>query len=738
MPIRSSSMGGTPFGNTANRPSSPQIGQTYYNGELGYLEIYTSAGWTSAVKAIPFGNTSSRPANPQIGQPYFNGQESRLELYTTTTGWQNIVQETPAVVNVVGQLNETASSTIQINGTNFAAGAVAYVVGTNGVETAATTTSLVSVVEISAVFPGLSASYEPYDVKVVNPSNLYGVLYETLSVNNVPVWSTAAGSLGTFTELQSVSVTVAATDTTDSTNSPLSYSVVSGSLPPGLSLSSAGIISGTLSSNVITNTTYSFTIAATDGRNTAITRAFSITINDRDPIWSTGTTLPTFTRNVAYSTTVAATEDDSGAITYSLVSGSLPTGLSLSSSGVISGIPTSSTNASFTARATVTASGTTADRTFNMPNTGPVWTTFGTIGYTNTYSYQLVATDDSGISPTYSIASGTLPTGLSLSPSGLITGSTSSTGSPVSVTFRATDQNGQFSNQTLSFTLPLYSFSSHTFTTAGRSLATGPSLAEIQSAYSSASWAQNSSYLNMTTNGYQKWTVPVTGQYTITAAGARGNSGSGNGGSGAVMSGNFNLIGGEYITVAVGQMGGVGSAGGGSGGGGSFVYRDSSSSPLIVAGGGGGGGDDGAGISASLSTSGNSDSTSNNSGGSNGSGGQSGGDWGGSGGGGITGNGNGGRNSSTIVDSGGRSYTNGLTNTSFPSSYGAQGGFGGGGATSWAPGGGGGYSGGAGRFSNGSGADHGGGAGGGSYNIGTSQSNTISNNSSGYVSVVLI
>lgn len=44
MPIRYSSSGGTPFGDTANRPSSPQVGQTYYNGQLGYLEIYTVSG----------------------------------------------------------------------------------------------------------------------------------------------------------------------------------------------------------------------------------------------------------------------------------------------------------------------------------------------------------------------------------------------------------------------------------------------------------------------------------------------------------------------------------------------------------------------------------------------------------------------------------------------------------------------------------------------------------------------
>ena len=41
--------GGTASGSTNNRPASPAIGDTYYNGTLGRLEIYTSNGWMSAV-----------------------------------------------------------------------------------------------------------------------------------------------------------------------------------------------------------------------------------------------------------------------------------------------------------------------------------------------------------------------------------------------------------------------------------------------------------------------------------------------------------------------------------------------------------------------------------------------------------------------------------------------------------------------------------------------------------------
>jgi hypothetical protein len=444
MAIKRSSQGGTPFGTTANRPANPAVGQTYYNGTLGYLEIYTASGWAAAAKGIAFGNTANRPASPDLGTPYFNGQEARLELYTGN-GWQNIVQETPAVVSVVGQLNETTTSTLTINGTNFAAGAQAFVVGTNGVETVANTTTLVSVVEVTAVFPALPPANGPYDVKIVNPSNLYGVLYETLGVNDAPIWSTSAGSLGTFTELDVISITTAVSDTTDSTNSPLQYTLVSGSLPAGLSLNSTtGVISGT-ATNALTNTTYSFTLGASDSRNTVQTRAFSITINDRSPVWVTSSALPVFTRNAAYSTSVSATEDESGAITYSLISGSLPTGLTLSSAGLISGTPTSSINTSFTIRATVTASGNTADRAFTMANLAPVWSTASgalTSALKDTaYSYQLVVSDDNTI--TYSLLSGSLPTGITLSSSGLLSGTPTvgSAGTPSSFTIRATDTN---------------------------------------------------------------------------------------------------------------------------------------------------------------------------------------------------------------------------------------------------------------------------------------------------------
>jgi hypothetical protein len=238
---------------------------------MGVSKLNPSAG------GIPFGDTAGRPTE-QIGKIYSNGEAARLELYTET-GWQNIVQEVPGVASVSGIYSEASDSgTITISGTNFISGAIASAIGTNGVEVLASSTTYNSLVQLTAVFTGLSNTNEPYDIKVTNPSNLFGLIPDALYINASPVWQTASGSLGTFSELVSMSVSATATDPESET---ITYSLASGSsLPSGISLnSSTGAISGTLP-DVATNTTYSFTINASDGVNT-IPRSFSFISGQR-------------------------------------------------------------------------------------------------------------------------------------------------------------------------------------------------------------------------------------------------------------------------------------------------------------------------------------------------------------------------------------------------------------------------------------------------------------------------
>jgi hypothetical protein len=299
---------------------------------------------TSQFGGIPFGNNANRPTGA-TGQPYFNGEEKRLELYTSS-GWQNIVSETPGVVSVSGNYIESLNSgTLEIIGTNFTTGAIASVIGTNGIEVNANSTTVNSIVSISAVFSGLSNANEPYDVKVTNTSNLFGLLVDSFYINASPAWQTASGSLGTFAEEVAMSVSAVATD-----ESAITYSLASGSsLPAGVALnSSTGLISGTLPS-ISTNTTYTFTINASDGSNTVVPRTFSF-VSNAAPVWVTSAgSLGSFFNGTSI-TTSALSVTDTDTISYALASGSsLPSGLNLNSStGVISGnLPSVNSNTTY-------------------------------------------------------------------------------------------------------------------------------------------------------------------------------------------------------------------------------------------------------------------------------------------------------------------------------------------------------------------------------------------------------
>jgi hypothetical protein len=288
---------------------------------------------------------------------------------------------------------------------------------------------------------------------------------------------------------------------------------------------------------------------------------------------------------------------------------------------------------------------------------------------------------------------------------------------------------------------PLYSFTSHTFTTAGKSGKSGPTLNEVKNAYSNVSWAQNSDFLNMKKEGIQEWTVPVSGNYTIRAVGAgvpydtryiiNGMNKFQNGMDATIT---CDLLKNEIIQILVGQKPipitintGIGGAGG------TFVVRGTQT-PIIIAGGGGGRGDGGASISSNASavTSGQrGDGTTGWSGGVGGINGAGGSNSSGGGGGGFIKN---------DMGSGGLSFISGGLGGTAVVNY-TSGGFGGGGASGGnsggaGGGGGGGYSGGGGGGTDGSYWSSGGG--GGSYSItGSFTSSSANNNDNGFVVVTL-
>ena len=219
----------------------------------------------------------------------------------------------------------------------------------------------------------------------VDGSNLLNVTTDITGKVDKISWTHAAGSVGTFNEEGNIG-TIALGGVSGVDGSAMTASNTT-SLPAGLSLSSGGSLTGTLS-NLTSNTTSSFTVSLTDGTNTD-TRTFSITNTaDNDaPVWSTTAGALAPASGSGYSVQLSATDPEGGTITYTKTSGTLPPGLTVNTSGLISGTATTldGTNHSFTIRATDVES-TYADRSFSIIDKAPTLYEASTGGTISTYS----------------------------------------------------------------------------------------------------------------------------------------------------------------------------------------------------------------------------------------------------------------------------------------------------------------------------------------------------------------
>jgi len=242
----------------------------------------------------------------------------------------------------------------------------------------------------TGVISGTPVSYgtSSFTVRVTDAVSSTATKTLSLTINGSPLTITtyylASGVTGTY-----YSKTLAASGGA----LPYSWSIASGSLPAGLSLSSStGVISGTL----VSAGTSTFVAQVTDAVSSTATKTLSISVISIPPTITTSS-LASGTTGTYYSQTLAA----SGGVTpysWSLDSGSLPAGLSLSATGVISGTPTLGGTSSFTIRVTDAVSSTStkmlsititdipsASITVTAPNGGESWKKGTT--YTISWSY---------------------------------------------------------------------------------------------------------------------------------------------------------------------------------------------------------------------------------------------------------------------------------------------------------------------------------------------------------------
>ncbi|WP_430542654.1 putative Ig domain-containing protein [Xanthomonas sacchari] len=232
---------------------------------------------------------------------------------------------------------------------------------------------------------------------------------------------------------------------------PYSYVLNAGTLPSGMSLSAGGVLSGTPT----TAGNFAFTVGVTDANAFTAAQAFTLTVAS-PTLTLSPPALPVGTAGSAYSQALSAT-GGTAPYSYSLATGALPAGMSLSAAGVLSGTPTQAGSFVFTATVTDSTAGVPgqASRSYTLSIAAPTLTQgqptlpAGTSGT----AYNQTLSTSGGTAPySYSVVSGALPTGLSLTPAGVLSGTPSAAGS-FAFSIKVSDANGFSATQAYTLTI---------------------------------------------------------------------------------------------------------------------------------------------------------------------------------------------------------------------------------------------------------------------------------------------
>ena len=239
----------------------------------------------STVKIVDSNVTTAKIANSAVSDAKIAGTIANSKLTgsgaitingsAVALGGSVTIGETkPTISSISPTVITNAQTAVTINGGNFISVPIVEAINSSGAITQADSVSFTSASQIVATFTlPVDGTYfiriENNDGNAVRSSSAL------LTVSDVPAWTTSAGSLGSFSGGASFG-----TITLTATNS-VSMAKVSGTFPGGMTLNS-GSGSSTLTgteSGATSDTTYSFTIRATDAEGQTADRAFTITIN---------------------------------------------------------------------------------------------------------------------------------------------------------------------------------------------------------------------------------------------------------------------------------------------------------------------------------------------------------------------------------------------------------------------------------------------------------------------------
>jgi hypothetical protein len=192
---------------------------------------------------------------------------------TNQLSWITASENKPTISSISPSTVANTATNVVITGTNFEITPNVEIINSNGGIQYPNTIVRNSATELTINVT--IATDANYFIRVENPNGL-AVRSTTalLTVSDAPVFSTSAGSLGSFSAGSSISTSVLATS-----DSAVTYSIFSGAFPSGIALNtSTGAITGTDSSGVTAETVFNFTIRATDLEAQTVDRAFSLTI----------------------------------------------------------------------------------------------------------------------------------------------------------------------------------------------------------------------------------------------------------------------------------------------------------------------------------------------------------------------------------------------------------------------------------------------------------------------------
>ncbi|MBI1686132.1 putative Ig domain-containing protein [Caulobacter hibisci] len=234
---------------------------------------------------------------------------------------------------------------------------------------------------------------------------------------------------------------------------PRTFGVTAGALPAGLTLSPAGVLSG---SATVTGT-FNFTITPSDGSAApgpyvGTPSAYSLVVGAPSMTLSPAT-VPNGTATVPYTATFTAAGGASP-YSYAVTGGALPSGLTLSTAGVISGSAAQSATGNFNFTVTATdANGFTVAGAYGLSIAQVTLVTSSPPSGVAGQAYSQVLSTSGGTGPyTYALTTGALPAGLTLGGSGAISGTPTAAGT-FGFTVTTTDSFGAVGTDTLSLTI---------------------------------------------------------------------------------------------------------------------------------------------------------------------------------------------------------------------------------------------------------------------------------------------